>query len=701
MMNHGSQPPKARLDDSQLDFCNLEASHIRLLAPAGSGKTLSLLHRCKTLAERSPATKPRFLIFTFTRSARDELTDRLKSTPDLASVAPLVQITTLNSFGFRVLKNQASSPRLVTSDKDRYFTVQNVLQPLWQNHPGLKDLLTDNRRKNKASRDLLDLIDDLKQLAFRHDRLRSTAELQRHLEDLDRYELQMHFAKVVQKLRDMEVLRPNHELPKAFFLSFVPFYRDACEGLRQSALFTLDDQKYWAWIELETLLRDNRLPSGSARFHHILVDEFQDINPLDLALLKTIQRLHRASMTIVGDDDQAIYEWRGATPTFILHPNDHFGAPFQTRILARNYRSPANIVRLSQKLIGNNARRVAKDVQPVQRTDAHVEIRRHNTIVDAVERTADLALRLLRDQNCRNVALIGRKRSQIVPYQIVFASQDIPFYAAEDLHVLLSDAFRELKDLLAIRGRAPNPDPWSDPVEDVLRLCDKVKRYPLSKKDRDALKRHIVSCRPGSILDATKALRRYFGPLKGGNEGGTMSDAFANAIQKLILSKTVAESIHAISDSFEGLQRDYGKALQDIFYTDPPFLYLADFAEKYGNDYASFYRDVDRAIATLARVLPEDDETPDNAWKTPLHLMTALRAKGKEFDAVIILDANEGVWPSKLAETERELEQERRLFYVAVTRARRFLYFVLEDRILKQVVPPSRYLAEMGLIQRS
>jgi len=77
--------------------------------------------------------------------------------------------------------------------------------------------------------------------------------------------------------------------------------------------------------------------------------------------------------------------------------------------------------------------------------------------------------------------------------------------------------------------------------------------------------------------------------------------------------------------------------------------------------------------------------------------MTALRAKGKEFDAVIILDANDGIWPSKLALDDNQLEQERRLFYVAMTRARRYLYFIVNDSMLGEFCYPTPYLAEMDL----
>lgn len=697
--NHNVLLNSNTLDPSQSHFCSIADSSVRLLAPAGSGKTHSLLHRCKALVEHSEKIKPRFLMFTFTRAARDELRDRVKSNSVFHDIAPLVTITTLNSWGFKLVKNNATNLKIFTTHKDRYFCIHNVLQPIWQQYPLIKSLLEDSRRKNKAGQDLLELIDFLKSMGFRHDSLASASDFVVHFKYLLNCGMQTQLESFIKRLIAMEMIQDETNSILQVFQNFIPFWQDACDLLHRSALFSLDDQKYWARIELEGQLAQGRFTTGVARCHYILVDEFQDINPLDLALLKAIAGVNKAKLTIVGDDDQAIYEWRGATPEFILEPEQHIGDKYKTCILTTNYRSPNNIVHLSQKLIVHNQRRVAKEVKAALQSEAHVEIRRFPTISHAINNTVAMVRLLLDDDKCRNVAMISRKRSQIIPYQIVFAGKNIPFYAAEDLHVLLSEAFREMKDFLAIRGRmSTNPTFGSDAVYDTLKLCDKVKHYPLSKKDREALTRHLYQSHPKDLLEAAWALLRYQGPLKGSNQGGRMSASFAEAISELLKADTVAQSIQAISNNFDGLQKDYGKGLEDIFYADPPFLYLAEFAECYGMDYAAFYNDIERAIATLARISPDDEEKEiEPEWKLPLHLMTALRAKGKEFDAVFILDANDGIWPSKLAKTQNALEQERRLFYVAMTRARRYLYFIVNDSILNEVCNPSPYLAEMGL----
>ena len=691
----------APLDDSQQHFCSVDDGAIRLLAPAGSGKTHALLWRCRALAERSGLTKPRFLVFTFTRAARDELRDRLRTSENFGVIKPLVTVATLNSWGWRLVRSSTRNPRLHTRDADRRRLIENDLQPVWSGHSEVKKILEDRRRKYQAARDLMDRIDFLKSMGFRHDAIKDCDDFRAQIDYLVGCGMSPHLNDFFGQLAEMEIIDRELDAVTEAYAKFVPFWIESCHHLRNSATFTLDDQKYWARIELDKQLREGQFTSGAGRYHHIMVDEFQDINPLDLDLLKSVAKVNKAKLTIVGDDDQAIYEWRGASADFILDPDLHLEEPYQTCVLSTNYRSPKNIVDLSQKLIVNNVRRVPKQISAHLDTEAKVEVRRVKSIPDAIESTLGLITALRNDPNCSSIALIGRKRSQIVPYQIVLAGRNIPFYAAEDLHVLLSDAFNELKAILAVRATMNVPDSIaSNPAQDLLKLCDKVKRYPLSGSDRRSLQRYMHGKSPATLHEAVYVLSDYTGPLKGKNTGGRMSWDFLERIMPLVNSDTVSEAIQAISQNFDGLQKDYGKSLDDIFYTDPPFLYLSDYASRYGDDFNDFYRDIEKAVATLA-LTPTDteEETEDDEaeWKLPLHLMTALRAKGKEFDAVIVLDANDGVWPSKLAETNAQHEQERRLFYVAMTRARRYLYFVVNDSILGEPYLPSRFLAEMGL----
>lgn len=695
---------RSNLDTAQQAFCADTTRALRLLAPAGSGKTYSLLWRCLALLQRATEAKEpaRFLIFTFTRVARDELRDRLHANPAFAPLRDCVDVNTLNGWSFRWLKSRLYNPRLVTSNKERGFLLTNTLQPIWQQHPAVRDLLTDSRRKYRAQRTLMDQLDFLKGLGFRHDRHDSAEAFSEHLKWLIKAGMKNHVMALIDSMHEMEIV-PRSAPPEVtvplVYERFMGFWRDAVVHLYGSAILSFEDQKYWTLVEMEKSLAEGKVTTGIARYHHIFVDEFQDINVLDLRLLDTIAKINKTQCCIVGDDDQAIYEWRGASPDFILAPDRFISFDYNTHILDVNYRCPRNVVALSQRLIQHNKHRVAKRVTAALSRDAIIEVLASPSVDVSADHVLATVRELMDDDAISSIAIVSRKRSQLIPYQIIFAGDDIPFYAAEDLNVLLSHAFDELKQLLLLNARSTQPLPFGpDPIEGLLSLCDNVKRFPLKKDDRAAIKKHLVSQKPRTLVAALEAFYTYEGPLKGENAGGSMTGEFYHAIREFLQAKTVSEAIQALSFGFDGLQKDYGKSLDDVFYADPPFLYLSAYAQRYGNDYAAFYEDVEKAIATLATP-PSDDGVDDGSqdWKRKLHLMTALRAKGKEFDVVIILDCNKDIWPSKLALSEEQLEGERRLFYVAFTRAKQRIMMLVDEQIFGERAVPSPYLNEMGL----
>lgn len=692
------------LDYSQLAFSQEPTQAIRLLAPAGSGKTHSLLWRCMFASQQgSEEGNTRFLVFTFTRAARDELRDRLHSDPAFAGIAPFVEISTLNSWGFRRLKNRSHNLTLVTSKQEKFWCMSHTLQPEWIDRDEIKQAVTDSRRKSKATNLLMDLLDRFKSVGFRHDIHDSLPAFRAHIEWMHENGMGSHWSKIITDLDDIEVIQEDGDDPvRQVFDHFFPFWKGSIERMFSMKTITLEDQKYWASIDLERAIEEKKFTTGVHRYHHILVDEFQDVNPLDLELVKNIATLNKAELCIVGDDDQAIYEWRGATPKFILDPEAYIGYSYKTFILDRNYRSPANIVETSQRLIKHNLNRVDKNVMAVSTEQAHIEVVTQPDLDASIEYVLHEVQRLLAEGETRKIAIISRKRSQIIPYQIVFAGNDMEFYAAEDLQILLSDTFEDMKNMLMLKAQVDVAYPaLPDPIEPVLKLCDKVKRYPLKQQDRNTLRNFLQGRRPDCIRQAAALVYEYEGPLKGDNRNRTMSVHFYEQIKEFIDAPDLASAIRALSDNFDGLQKDYGKSLDDIFYADPPFTFLADYAKRYGTNYGWFYDDVQKAISTLARIPPDDGAggPPANTeWKCPLHLMTALRAKGKEFDVVFVLDCNEGIFPSKFAETPEQVEAERRLFYVAMTRAKKRLLFVVNDTMFGEPAFPSPFLAEAGLI---
>ena len=707
-----------QLDASQTAFCQAPAVNIRLLAPAGCGKTLCLLFRCKHLAELNPTRRTRFLIVTFTRAAREELQARLNEDPQFAELRDMTEVTTLNAWGWRRVRNVAFNPKLVISKDDCHFAMLNQLQAVWQHHDDVRRAIEASRYR--SPRLLMDVVDAFKSLGFDHQRNGDFDAFAHHVDALYSQNLGWRLQEQFDALTKLDVFAsriagtptqvPVSEQRRVYDAFFV-FWREASAHLISNDTFTLEDQKYVACLDEMEKLAERSILSGAARYDHVLVDEFQDINPLDLQLVKTIVERNRATLTIAGDDDQAIYEWRGATPEYILQPQQYFGRPFETHTLAVNYRSPANIVELSQRLISNNARRVDKKIASSGSEQAEIQIHKTKGLIDALEYIhAMVADSVKRGASPSRVAIIGRKRSQIIPYQVYFASKDIPFCAAEDLQVFLSGAFDRLLGLLMIKSKALVRQSRTQVVNDLLQLCNLIKRYPLKKADETSLRDHLQQSNPRSLDNAIGALAAYRGTLKGPNREGETSLGVAAAVRAFIDAETVSDTLITLSEHFVGLHIDFGKAEDDIFYTDPPFLQLAEYASSYGDDYDRFVDDIEDAKAQLVHIPPlEDNGSRDSTaelWRRPLHLMTALRAKGKEFDVVVLLDVRDGIWPNKNAQTPTQLEAERRVFYVAFTRARKKVVMLLDDRVVKRdqlrldlgdhwMVSP--YIDELGL----
>ena len=322
-----------RLDKSQRKFCESEARHLRVLAPAGCGKTSALLYRCLHLSKQKRGEK--FLLVTFTKAAELEAGSRLAEDRDLAPIRDLVTVSTLNAYGYRRLRSEIQHHQLLSSRKDRHFAMRNQLRPVWSKHDNIANAITG---RGNHGRRLMAVIDELKALGFDHTTDTNLEKFNKRLDSLCRQRLWPQVEEQVHSLKQSGILEAEVDLKKpsgrkAFYRWFFRFWREAVKRLHEESTFTFEDQKYWCWLNLRSPGFDGkRKPpvTGAARFAHVLIDEFQDTNPLDRMLIKTIAESHRASVTIVDDDDQAIFEWRDATLEYILHLDDHFENKFQT-----------------------------------------------------------------------------------------------------------------------------------------------------------------------------------------------------------------------------------------------------------------------------------------------------------------------------------------------------------------------------------
>ena len=664
------------LDSSQLHFCQSTEKNIRLLAPAGCGKTSSLLHRCASLVSRSSASQ-RFLVITFTNAASEELKDRQANDPHFECLHDKITITTLNAYGWRRIRGRVPNANLLKNPKDRYFAVYNQLRPIWVDKSHIEQAVASRGRNPRT---LLDVMDNLKSMGFDHTVDTTFDKFRQRIRNLELQGASWRIQQQFDLLTEMGILdssmRSRDELAsqdaRAFYKRFFTFWRNATSSLLEQSTFTFEDQKYWPYLDLTSPSSDGRTRPhiyGAARYDHILVDEFQDINPLDLALIKAIVDRNQSTLTIVGDDDQAIFEWRGASPEYILQPHLYFGTQFKDYLLETNYRSPRNIVVHSQRLISYNRNRVNKRVEAVESaSNAEIHIKAIDNISDRLRYVTDI----VRDTKYPGrVAVIGRRRSHLIPYEIYFASDGAPFKTAADLDIFEAKAFDDFIDLISVWNRSTSRSRPGQAVNDALSICNLVKRFPLNRKDAPNLKNHIQRERPRSTNDAVRSIATYTGPALSGRSHTDLhkvADAFLNA-------ESLPEAIEIVNREFAGLSFDRDKQEESIWYTAPPLLQLAEIAESEGYDADDLIDRIETAKLQIQEYRDLEDVTLERTvprvWERPLHLMTAWRAKGKEFDTVILLDTVEGIWPDYRDDDERKLEAARRLFYVAFTRAQR------------------------------
>ncbi len=568
------------LDPYQLEFCRAPARHIRLLAPAGCGKTYALLHRCRELSER--ASKPeKFLLVTFTRSATHELEHRLAADTQFSSIRDLTTISTLNAYGFRRMHNQLGSTRLLSSSRERYGAMRYQLRPIWSKMPQIEAAISG---RQNASRPLMNVMDKLKALGFDHEtdvnyeRFRDRFEVLRRRGLGPQLDLQFEIltkAKVLEsKSRGREELFADS--PRAFYDRFFRFWRAATASLHEQSTFTFEDQKYWCWLDLRSPDGTGRVKNpitGVARFHHILVDEFQDINPLDLELIKTLAHRHRATITIVGDDDQAIFEWRGATPEYMLSPDEYFDAPFRTFLLGVNYRSPRNIVEQSQLLIRCNSRRVDKPVAAVEGArEAEIRIVDTRSIAERLRLVSGIARQTTYPGR---VGVIGRTRSQLIPYEVYYAAGGGEVKTATDLDVFSSMAFDSLLQLLEVWDRARERRRPAKVVEDAMTVFNCIRRAPFGRRDDTNVRRFLRSVGARTCEEALEE----FGDFPGPKLRGKSHEHLAGVGLDFLRSGEVWSAVGEIAEEFDGLRFDYEKAEEDIWHTDPPLKQLADMAE--------------------------------------------------------------------------------------------------------------------------
>jgi len=437
------------------------------------------------------------------------------------------------------------------------------------------------------------------------------------------------------------------------------------------------------------LLRDNETMRAhyQARFRHVLVDEFQDTNRIQYAWLRQFVGPER-NLFVVGDDDQSIYGWRGAKVENILK----FDADFPgTRIirLEQNYRSTGTILKAANAVIGNNTGRLGKNLwtagelgEPIQFYTAYTDFDEARFVIDRIQ---DWVAHGHARAEC---AVLYRSNAQSRLFEERLINEGIPYRVYGGLRFFER---AEIKDALAyLRLMASrHDDPSFERVVNLptrgvgAKTVDAVREHAKAEKIslwEAALKLIATPALPARAREALNVFLQLIERLARETAGLTLGE--------------VVEHMLAGSGLIEHYKKEKGEKAESRVENLEE---LINAARGYEHDEAE---GLDPLSSFLAHAALEAGEGQAEAWEDCVQLMSLHSAKGLEFPLVFLTGLEEGLFPHQHSlEDPTRLEEERRLCYVGMTRARQQL--VLTQAELRRLhgnehyTSPSRFLGEI------
>jgi len=660
------------LDEFQQKLIDSKSKFTRILAPAGSGKTKTLVAKAIDILQNEQDSN--VLTLTFTNAAANEFKHRAKELKP--KIIERLKVSTINSFGYELILSLKNHLKIVSPTDKTAGLIFNIVKQQMGKSP-----IWNYKTNHTLYQPIVELSNFTKSLGFIH--------INGLSEPKTNYQILANLG--MDNLLRVYIDRANisGNLKKVFLNNWIPFWQNFIEICWQKNIITLEDQKYWALIQLmiHQKLRTSIIDRG---YTHIMVDEFQDINFLDLYFLLQILSITKSSLIIVGDDDQCIYEWRGCTSSIIINPDCFFSKilenqKFESIIFNKNYRCPKNIVKYSKKLIEKNLEREKKEILAVNEENANIKLIPLPAAYYTINVVTELINKLSLNHPKHTVAIVGRKKSQLIPFQILMVKKSIRFSIDNDLNIFAGDAFKTIHNFLTLRIDYNKDKPLSQITTDFIHLLNKTTSRPFGENDKNEIINWIRTINPKTLSDIVWNFLHYPKEIKRGYVSPT--DISVN-LQNLLNCETVVSFFQTAAQVLKGFNKDLAKSKDDIFYAEPPFSHLADLAVNYGSNFIQFLKDLDKSLAYL--------EIQDSN-ESKIELLTALRTKGREFNTVIMLDTNDGIWPNKLAINANRDEEERRLFYVAMTRARNNLLFFESGRINGNFLKISPYFNEMRL----
>lgn len=585
-----------------------------VIAGPGSGKTFVITRRIKKLIE-SGIPPEEILVITFTKAAALGMQSRFREL--MSDEASSVTFGTFHAIYYHIIKQSyhfGQDSIITAKEKKQYMkTVLSSYPKVEDDDSTIQYLLAEfSRMKNEGvtvreQRSTYNLIDS------------SDFEgIYREYEDMLREARKLDFDDMVLLCRDLFISRPD----------VLEIWRD--------------------------------------RFKYILIDEFQDINPMQYEVVKMLAAPLN-NLFIVGDDDQSIYGFRGSCPTIMLGFPGEF--PECRKVcLKNNYRSTKGIVDDACRLIAHNKSRFEKKLEAGKfGTDDVIHLEFANAEEEA-RAVTELVMGAAEHMKLSETAVIVRTNRSVSEYASVFAKKRIPFRMREKTASIF--ASETARDILAVLAFAEG----DHSRENFLRFMNKPVRY-IRRADLGARGRVELS----ALLSDP-----YLKPYVKRNVKALQYDLCRMAgmlpLQAVnYFRKAMGYEAYCVT---EGRKR--GKTRDEVLAELDTIMRSAAGMESF----KQWLENIEDYEAELSHISSEEEDK-DGVWLITMHA-----SKGLEYNTVILPDLIEGNVPQKQAGRPEEIEEERRVFYVAMTRAKEKLILCSLKREPGSKITPSRFLKE-------
>ena len=594
-------------------------SPLLIIAGAGSGKTNTLAHRVAHLIVEG-ADPRRMLLLTFSRRAAAEMSRRVER------------------IAMKALPDQA---RLIVDAlgwSGTFHAIGARLLREYAEHIGLDRAFTIHDREDSA--DLMNLV--------RHDLGFSKAEERFPAKNTC---LAIYSRAVNAESPLDEVLGANFPWCAGWETELKALFGAYVEAKQRQHVLDYDDLLlYWAqMMQVENIAHD-----VSSRFDHVLVDEYQDTNRLQASILLALKP-DGMGLTVVGDDAQSIYSFRAATVRNILDFPNLFSPPAEIITLDRNYRSTQPILAAANAVIDLAVERHKKNLRSERPSSERPEL---VSVRDEVDQARYVAERVLEHREAqtplKQQAVLFRASHHSAPLEIELTRRNIPFVKFGGLKFLEAAHIKDVLAILALGRELAGPSVRLPRDPDPPRRRTGHRRAP--PRSRRQFARHaIADFRPPAAC----------------------ADAWPDFVETLTLLRSNASSWPA---EFDLALRWYMPHLEQLYedakVREADLLQLAQIA--------STYPSRQRFLTELT--LDPPSSTSDEAGAPLLDedyliLSTIHSAKGQEWKSVFVLNCVDGCIPSDLGVgSTPEIEEERRLLYVAMTRAKDHLHLVVPHR---------------------